>query len=390
MKKILAAICVLSFGTSLFAQENQYVTHQTGILQVSIFENGNIGHTGGYTEGVGVIYNGVMDAIYTSGLIFGTSARGSVNGHLGSFNINDDFVNTEPISDLSASPPLWDQVAKAAFNDDGAPNPYGLTVKQISRSNAGESSVLICYRLFSNGALINDLYAGLFADWDVGGGSFRSNIGGYDKSRNLAYQYVSDGANDSSYYGFVALNGMSGASVNSKQVSEGIRDSSFTWISTFRDEPVTTTGDYRMWIGTGPFTILDNDTVDICFAIVAGTDLANLQLNADAVIQKYNTITALPDDRKVVQQPSSFRLSQNYPNPFNPTTTIEYQLPDPADVSLSIYNLKGELITTLVSDHQQSGSHRVKWNPGNVSSGIYLYRIRAGNDSEIRKCMFLK
>ncbi len=75
--------------------------------------------------------------------------------------------------------------------------------------------------------------------------------------------------------------------------------------------------------------------------------------------------------------PTEFELSQNYPNPFNPSTTIRYALPTESKVSISIYNLLGQEITTLVNDVQSSGYHEVVFDASSLSSGVYLYRINA-------------
>ncbi|MCK4312664.1 MAG: T9SS type A sorting domain-containing protein, partial [Candidatus Cloacimonetes bacterium] len=90
-------------------------------------------------------------------------------------------------------------------------------------------------------------------------------------------------------------------------------------------------------------------------------------------------------------------LLQNRPNPFNPSgsgrspqTTISYKLSKSSRISLNIYNIKGELVETLVNKMQQAGNHSVVWNAENISSGIYFYRITAGNYSETKKCVILK
>ncbi|MCK4817351.1 hypothetical protein KA005_16395, partial [bacterium] len=268
----------------------QFLTHNTGNLEVSIFENGNIGHLYGGDIGNGVKFKESIDALFSSGFIMGTRSRGSVNGHISSFYIHDDLVNTVPISGFSSSPPYWDEVAKATFNDGGAPFPFDINVNQISYSNTGENSMIIQYRLYGNSSSLNDLFVGIFADWDIGETTFDTNLGGYDPARNLAFQYDSTGTNDPNYYGIVALNGMSGARITTEGTYESIRDYSFNWITTFLNEPITTPDDYRMWIGSGPFVLSVGDTSDVFFAIVAGTDLNDLNVNADAVIQKYNTV----------------------------------------------------------------------------------------------------
>jgi len=88
--------------------------------------------------------------------------------------------------------------------------------------------------------------------------------------------------------------------------------------------------------------------------------------------------------------PMKYTLLQSYPNPFNPTTTIEYTLQHSGDVSLVIYNLLGEEVTRLVNGQQDAGYHKATWNASNMSSGIYFYRIQAGDFVETRKMLLLK
>ncbi len=93
--------------------------------------------------------------------------------------------------------------------------------------------------------------------------------------------------------------------------------------------------------------------------------------------------------------PESFELSQNYPNPFNPTTTIKYFLPEVANVELTIVNIMGQTVRTLVSTLQAPGEHAVTWDGRDqsgvpVSSGIYLYRMNAGDFTQTRKMVLMK
>ena len=98
------------------------------------------------------------------------------------------------------------------------------------------------------------------------------------------------------------------------------------------------------------------------------------------------------------QVPKIFALSQNYPNPFsasgvksgNPQTTISYSLPKSCNVSLKIYNIKGQLVETLVNDELQPGYYSVVWNSEDACPGIYLYRITAGDFTDTKKCVILK
>jgi len=94
----------------------------------------------------------------------------------------------------------------------------------------------------------------------------------------------------------------------------------------------------------------------------------------------------------VSNQPSSseFKLAPNYPNPFNPTTTIRYNLPAGSQVQLSVYDIQGNLIKQLINTYKQAGVHEVEWTASEVASGVYFYRIKAGDYSEVKKCVLIK
>ena len=84
--------------------------------------------------------------------------------------------------------------------------------------------------------------------------------------------------------------------------------------------------------------------------------------------------------------PNSYALGQNYPNPFNPVTRINYQIPYSSDVRISIFNILGQEVATLINSHQEFGYYKVRWNGKNskgkqVSSGVYFYRLQAKGDN---------
>ena len=95
-------------------------------------------------------------------------------------------------------------------------------------------------------------------------------------------------------------------------------------------------------------------------------------------------------DEEDDQFPSKFVLMQNYPNPFNPLTTIQYSIPESGDVSLKIFNTLGEEIVNLVHEYQQLGVYKVNFDATDLSSGIYFYRLTAGNNFETKKMILLR
>ncbi|MDQ3020935.1 MAG: T9SS type A sorting domain-containing protein [Bacteroidota bacterium] len=88
--------------------------------------------------------------------------------------------------------------------------------------------------------------------------------------------------------------------------------------------------------------------------------------------------------------PEVFSLSQNYPNPFNPTTKINYSLPVSNHVSLKIFDVLGKEVVNLVNQRQNAGAYSVEFNGGNLSSGVYFYRIDAGEFTDIKRMVLIK
>lgn len=87
---------------------------------------------------------------------------------------------------------------------------------------------------------------------------------------------------------------------------------------------------------------------------------------------------------------NDFRISQNYPNPFNPSTTIEYQIPKTSFVTIKVYDVLGKEIVTLINEENSAGIHEVNFEPKDLTSGLYLYKISAGGFEQTRKMLFLK
>ncbi len=122
--------------------------------------------------------------------------------------------------------------------------------------------------------------------------------------------------------------------------------------------------------------------------IVITTEGSSYTISYGAIVDTYpgDFTTGISD----TYNPASFSLQQNYPNPFNPSTTISYSLPERADVTISIYNVLGQTIATLVSEEQEAGQHSILWNAGNMASGIYFYDLRSVKFKEVKKLLLLK
>jgi hypothetical protein len=158
--------------------------------------------------------------------------------------------------------------------------------------------------------------------------------------------------------------------------------------------------------GTGSFTSREN-----CFfpfatglprSVVASdfdqdgkTDIAivsSVAAGVDSLFVLYNLGggTVGIQNQEIEEIPTSHLLSQNFPNPFNPTTTIKFSIPEASVVILKIYNILGEEVKTLVNEFKEIGNHTTQLDASSLSSGIYLYRMKAGSFVETKKMILLR
>ena len=103
-----------------------------------------------------------------------------------------------------------------------------------------------------------------------------------------------------------------------------------------------------------------------------------------------SSVTGVESQPSAKNIPSNFELKQNYPNPFNPSTNIEYDLPSRSFVQLSIYNILGVKVATLVNGMVSAGVHTVTFSPDNLSSGLYIYELKTDRLTFSRKMLYLK
>jgi hypothetical protein len=117
--------------------------------------------------------------------------------------------------------------------------------------------------------------------------------------------------------------------------------------------------------------------------------------NIGTVLEQLVLNTTALEDNEVPDVPTAFALMQNVPNPFNPSTTIRFDLPEPVNVKLVIYNVRGELVTTLINRHMTEGRKSATWDARDsqgtsVASGVYFYRIIAGDFVQTKKMVLLR
>lgn len=143
----------------------------------------------------------------------------------------------------------------------------------------------------------------------------------------------------------------------------------------------TTTGYYIIrFYDVGP------DTIHACFKLDIASDGYVLWSDTLSVLVRREGV-GVKDELDI---PDKFVLHQNYPNPFNPITAIQYELPKRSDVQITIYDLLGRKMVTLLSETQEAGYKSVKWNAMNIASGMYFYQLKTDDFVQTKKMVLLK
>jgi protocatechuate 3,4-dioxygenase beta subunit len=290
---------------------------------------------------------------------------------------------------------ISDQDGYTMFDDRWSHFPVGVTVTQNSYTYANDPDddyVILQLVLRNNDYFTKNIVTGMFFDWDLG--DYSDDMGDYDSAHSLGYIYSSD-APDSIHVGTTVLSAGGATSYRVYDLTiEGHLDfeDKYNTLTEGFQQTSTGSGDVRYYIATGPLTLppASEDSVVVAFAIVAGESLQDLQANTAAAQSKYNTIVSVDDEAESDAIPKIFSLLQNYPNPYNPSTTIKFTLPTPETVKLEVYNIVGQKIETMLKKPMPAGKHDVEFNAQNLSSGVYFYRIEAGEFQDVKKMILIK
>jgi len=139
------------------------------------------------------------------------------------------------------------------------------------------------------------------------------------------------------------------------------------------------------------YSYFDNDSIivnDIYQQVSLGPGEFKIYTTVKLPPQEPNIVTEIGEEG--VSDIGNYALLQNYPNPFNPSTTISYDIRSTGFVTLKVYDMLGNEVTTLVNENQESGSYSIDFNGANLASGVYFYKLQSGDFSAINKMLLLK
>ncbi|MCJ7554179.1 MAG: T9SS type A sorting domain-containing protein, partial [Ignavibacteriaceae bacterium] len=148
-------------------------------------------------------------------------------------------------------------------------------------------------------------------------------------------------------------------------------------------------------LSSGPFNFAPGDTQEVTIGILISRGESNIQSVAElkkdaAKLQLFYDAYKPEIPEPIIEPPGFYSLTQNYPNPFNPVTTIKYTIPVASLVTLKVYDILGNEISTLVNEVQEADEYSVKFNSDGLASGIYIYTISAREFTRTKKMVVLR
>lgn len=369
-----------------------YINVDTNKIATTITSEGMIGYNRGNSlQGVGFTYNNSETLLSSGGFLVGksyTQVSDVIYGSTGLFDI--DFGIIKNIARIS-QPYQADYEAAGLFDDSLAlSTKINIKVRQkifAWNEPLKDKFVIFQYTIINkNLNSINNIYAGLFMDWDIGNTS--KNRTDFDPSHRMGYCFNIDGG----YYTGISL--LSNGALNhyafdnngnngSIKISDGFTSNEkYSALKTTRHQAgmFATGNDVSQMLSSGPFSIAAGDSVTLVFALLAGEHLSDLQASSSEAVQCfYHTGTK----ENSTSAKNTAVLYQNTPNPFDNFTNFSFELMDYSDVELFLCNLKGELIDCIYKGTKNKGLHQIHYNKS-LDPGVYILSLKV-NNSEFRK-----
>jgi hypothetical protein len=374
-----------------------FSVHTINNMKLCLTSDGNIGKKA-QSYGTGLqIGSGTFNNIFEGGLMIGTSntkVSDVVRRGQSPANVSDtDFVALQNYSIITPGVHSG-QDGSGMFNDNGAgTNKIGVEVEAYSyafNTQADVDYILVQYKVKNtNSTALSNVYAGLYT-WMSPLGYYNSgNITRLNTVNKLAYTYNS-GDTTNLYLGVGLLTNQT---LNFKIYTSSEILNGFTtqekWdgLSNGIVNDSLGPGGNPFVLSAGPFNLAPNQVETIGFAILNGTSTTDLITKNNQARLKYGTVGITNISTEI---PRVFSLSQNYPNPFNPTTNIQFGVPKNSFVNIKVYDLLGREVATLLNEHKQAGTYMVDFNAASLSSGVYFYRMQAGQFADIKRMVVIK
>ena len=344
--------------------------HDTGVVQMAVYDDGTLGRDGTFA-GTGFVYRGDQNLFYST-LVVATSFT-QTSGTL--YSHPSDFVVADPIQSIPPPSALFDQAFEATFEDSNARVPIGVRVTQrtYSSTEPGYTDFIGLDYTIENvsGGVIENMYVGNFADWDIGPGV--DNRGCFDDETQTVYMWSDT---PGTYYQGVSVVGAT-ASGWDVVLDDGspTKPCVYCLLSQGGRECPNGVGDRRSTIGQGPFDIANGESLQLLFCMIGGDDLDALIANANACHQAILPIKPatepVPDGSL-----NTHRLSPLVPNPVTTRGQFSLEVAEAQPVHIGVYDALGREVAVLHQGALIAGqAHRFTFDSAGLPAGMYVLRV---------------
>lgn len=383
-----------------------YINIAINDVATTMTSSGRIGYRAdNQSGGLGFNYMNNGTILYEAGLMVGTGSTkvsNVVRGVTAGSSDADFQSSARAAKVLPAVVSEFD--VDGTINDNAAATgalPLIIHNKAYAWATAGNTKYVIFeYMIKNSGATtLNNLYAGIFADWDIDAATFGSNTASFDATNKMGYAYYTGASG--TYAGIKLLTntapvthyaidnvagGAGGIDLNTGgfDISE-----KYTSLSTNRsDAGVTGAGaDICDVVGSGPFTIASGDSIKVAFALIAGDNLIDIQTSAVNAQVMYDGLTTVSILENTTLDVNNFNV---YPNPTNGKSIINFTIAEDANVEIKLFDMVGREVKTVISEKLQSGDHKLDTDVSFLSNGLYYYHLTVGNKKYTYKLMIAK
>ncbi|MDF2435681.1 MAG: Subtilisin-like serine protease [Bacteroidota bacterium] len=382
-----------------------YVNININDVSTTVTSTGRIGYRAdGQSGGLGFNYMGAGTLLYEAGLMVGTSTSKVSNVVRGVTAGASDADFQTVVRAQRLVPDVTSEFdVDGTFSDAPAATgalPIRVHHKAYAWSTPGNRKYVIVEYIIKNTGTVNlnNLYAGIFADWDIDAATFGSNRSSFDAANKMGYAYYTGAAGK--YAGIklltntapvrhYALDNVAGGAGGIDLNGGGFDVSEkYTALSTNRsDAGVGGTGvDICDVVSSGPFVIAGGDSIKVAFALIAGDSLSDLQTSAGNAQIMYDGLMATG-----IEESSDAENSWVvYPNPAAEISNIAINLSEAAMISLKLYDIMGRTVKNILSERMSAGEHNIVTNIAGLENGIYFYDMRINNKKYTYKLMIAK
>jgi hypothetical protein len=379
------------------------MTHDTGYCKLSVTALGSIGYDAppSIDAGIGFSYpKAAASELYYSSLALGNSASYVVDRYYGNpaTAYNTDFEITDSLRAV-IPPGSGDEHFRCVINDSGHATPKGITVTQNSFMTAAsgyDDFAVLAYDIHNGGASeVDDLYAGVFADFDIGSDP-ATNQAAADTVRRIMSMRQASSDNPTIGVKILAPASFANLSAVDHNIYVYPTDTAMTDNMKYRFLNGTIVlrnsdrdYDWSICASVGPFDLAAGETYTCAFAFVGGISAANFAENADSAQSWYDNLLGVSEREGVSVTRDAARLACA-PNPFSRSVQISYNVPIAGRVRAQVFDVSGRTVAILADGPTAAGKVRTVWKPGNLANGIYLLKVVLPNGTESQKLMLLR